>query len=215
MDRNQVEQGSLDPHKVGKIVLFLCGLNSRMARGGTKELKEQGINKQEKHVSLATPQNGVTAAKNGGKENVNMANKSKPAAVVCKTNLEIRAQKRDERLYAKALDECIRREKHAANVSVEFKVGRHTFFGQQVKVVGDNEQLGSWNPEKATALKWGEGDIWTCTMEVPRSAGQLEYKYILVDPDTLNCSWEGGSNRVVALPKDSAQEKLHLQDIWS
>ena len=178
-----------------------------MARGGSKELKT------EKVVSIETPEKPV-AGKKTVKQQVKTI-ESKPAAQVSNANLDTRAQKRDERLYEKALDECIRREKGAANVSVEFKVGKHTFFGQMVKVVGENDHLGAWDPKKAIALKWGEGDIWKVTLDVPRTAGQIEYKYIVVDADRDQCSWEGGNNRVVQLPKDSSQEKLQLQDIWS
>lgn len=54
-------------------------------------------------------------------------------------------------------------------------------FGQSLALVGNAEQLGAWNLEHAPTMTWGEGDVWTSTLELPAGA-DVEYKFALVDP---------------------------------
>lgn len=47
-------------------------------------------------------------------------------------------------------------------------------FGEYLKVVGGPTELGAWDAGAAPALTWGEGDVWTATLELP--AGEHEFK---------------------------------------
>jgi hypothetical protein len=47
-------------------------------------------------------------------------------------------------------------------------------FGEYLKVVGGPPELGAWDAGAAPALTWGEGDVWTATLELP--AGEHEFK---------------------------------------
>jgi hypothetical protein len=43
-----------------------------------------------------------------------------------------------------------------------------------LQVVGGPPELGAWDAGAAPALTWGEGDVWTATLELP--AGEHEFK---------------------------------------
>ena len=47
-------------------------------------------------------------------------------------------------------------------------------FGEYLKVVGGPAELGAWDAAAAPGLTWGEGDVWTATLELP--AGEHELK---------------------------------------
>lgn len=40
-------------------------------------------------------------------------------------------------------------------------------YGESLKVVGNQKQLGEWDAGRALPLKWSEGDVWTATTELP------------------------------------------------
>ena len=106
-------------------------------------------------------------------------------------------------LYQKALDEAIRQEnleaiRSASSFQVQFRYVCATAFGQTVKVVGNHDTIGSWNPDHALQLQWSTGDVWTGQVIVANVPGKcLEFKYILVTGDKLK--WESGENRKLQL----------------
>lgn len=54
-------------------------------------------------------------------------------------------------------------------------------FGQQVVLVGDVHQLGSWELGNAPHMTWSEGDTWSATVDLPEWA-TVEYKFVLINP---------------------------------
>lgn len=40
-------------------------------------------------------------------------------------------------------------------------------WGQRLKVVGSHDNLGSWGLDGAPELKWSEGDMWHCMVDLP------------------------------------------------
>jgi len=64
-----------------------------------------------------------------------------------------------------------------------------------LRVCGELPALGSWNSQSAPKMKDAQYPIWTLTVEVPRNALPLRYKYIVVDEDG-NVTWEIGGDRV-------------------
>eukprot|EP01133_Synstelium_polycarpum_P013002 gene13002-15293_t len=58
------------------------------------------------------------------------------------------------------------------------------------------EQLGNWDPNKAFALKFSQGDTWEGEVLLGQ-AGRIEYKYFISYFETGELLyWEGGPNRV-------------------
>lgn len=47
-------------------------------------------------------------------------------------------------------------------------------FGETVKLVGEGAVFGSWAPESALQLEWGEGDSWSADADLP--AGPTAFK---------------------------------------
>jgi hypothetical protein len=48
-------------------------------------------------------------------------------------------------------------------------------------VVGDVDQLGGWELERAPHMVWTEGDVWQATVDMP-SGTAAEFKFVLSSP---------------------------------
>ncbi|GAM27795.1 hypothetical protein SAMD00019534_109710, partial [Acytostelium subglobosum LB1] len=91
---------------------------------------------------------------------------------------------------------CHLRQCQAALPKIRFWLKYHVQFGQQVRVTGNCEQLGNWDPQKAFPLKFSQGDTWEGELLLGQ-AGRIEYKYFISYYDTGDLLyWETGSNRV-------------------
>jgi glycosidase len=87
-------------------------------------------------------------------------------------------------------------------VQVIFHVNVTTNWGQNVHVVGNLPELGSWDPAKAPeAMLNPNYPEWFLPVSVPK-ATQFEFKFIKKD-GSGNVTWEGGSNRVFTSPSSS------------
>jgi hypothetical protein len=42
-----------------------------------------------------------------------------------------------------------------------------TDYGQRVRLVGNQPFLGNWDGSKGPSLKWGQGHVWSATINVP------------------------------------------------
>ncbi|CAD8107704.1 unnamed protein product [Paramecium sonneborni] len=84
---------------------------------------------------------------------------------------------------------------------VYFKIHYHTQFNYALYIVGDNKQLGNWNPVKGMRLQWNENDEWSICIKIDRSQSQkIEYKFIVnrfKNPSLQDTIWEPGENRVI------------------
>ncbi|RDA84484.1 hypothetical protein CP532_0066 [Ophiocordyceps camponoti-leonardi (nom. inval.)] len=104
----------------------------------------------------------------------------------------------------------------ATSVEVTFRLSEATQFGQTVKIVGNTDALGNWNPSAAVALDASEYEhphkpMWKAAVTLD-AGKKIEYKYIKVEQDG-RVAWEAGSNRgyEVAVSCDSTAERL---DQW-
>eukprot|EP00879_Flechtneria_rotunda_P023479 GHRR01024836.1.p1 GENE.GHRR01024836.1~~GHRR01024836.1.p1 ORF type:complete len:450 (+),score=164.92 GHRR01024836.1:256-1605(+) len=73
--------------------------------------------------------------------------------------------------------------------------------GDKVLACGGCRALGNWEPDAAPALTWGDGDVWTATLELP--PGTHEFKCVALKPDQP-LVWEPGNNRRVAVSRPPA-----------
>jgi hypothetical protein len=46
--------------------------------------------------------------------------------------------------------------------------------GDKVLMCGSCRALGNWEPDAAPSLTWGEGDVWTATLEMPPGAHEFK-----------------------------------------
>jgi hypothetical protein len=82
-------------------------------------------------------------------------------------------------------------------------------FGQNLAVVGDAEALGGWEVGRAPQLRWGEGDVWSASVELPAGA-TLNYKFIVQQGPGQPPLWEDCNNRTLAVDPAAAQ----LSCVW-
>ncbi|KAF2069161.1 hypothetical protein CYY_009521 [Polysphondylium violaceum] len=95
---------------------------------------------------------------------------------------------------------CHLRQCQAALPKIRFWLKYHVPFGQQIRVTGNCDQLGNWDPKKSFPLKFSQGDTWEGEIILAPQSGRIEYKYFISYFETGELIyWEGGVNRVVII----------------
>eukprot|EP00421_Protoceratium_reticulatum_P062646 CAMPEP_0168419264 /NCGR_PEP_ID=MMETSP0228-20121227/32180_1 /TAXON_ID=133427 /ORGANISM="Protoceratium reticulatum, Strain CCCM 535 (=CCMP 1889)" /LENGTH=206 /DNA_ID=CAMNT_0008433143 /DNA_START=52 /DNA_END=669 /DNA_ORIENTATION=+ len=90
-----------------------------------------------------------------------------------------------------------------AEVEFSFSVVVETAWGEQVRVVGALDALGTWHPSSGLELSTGQFTYpqWSGTLSLPateRVGAQVEYKFVIQRPDG-SVVWEPGPNRCLWL----------------
>lgn len=103
----------------------------------------------------------------------------------------------------------------ATAVDVTFKERVETKVGQTIKIVGNTDSLGNWNPKSAVELDaydyTAKDPIWKGTIRF--HAGQVfEYKYINVAEDG-GVTWEADPNHTYTVAKSCATAAT-VSDTW-
>ncbi len=99
---------------------------------------------------------------------------------------------------------------NAPSVTGYFNVYATTYWGQNVYVVGNVAQLGSWNTNQAVALSAAGYPTWSGSVTLPASTS-IEYKYIKKDGNG-SVVWESGSNHVFTTPSSGSVTR---NDTWN
>jgi hypothetical protein len=69
-------------------------------------------------------------------------------------------------------------------------------YGDNIGILGSNEQLGNWCQDKILYLKWNYGNIWSNSINVGDSKlDNFEFKYVISHEGTIY--WEKGYNYLV------------------
>jgi Starch binding domain len=68
--------------------------------------------------------------------------------------------------------------------------------GEEVAVVGNMPELGSWDVAKGIQLTWTPGHKWRGRVEVS-AAAKLAFKVVKVGTDGVTCEWERGEDRLL------------------
>ncbi|MER6173778.1 carbohydrate-binding module family 20 domain-containing protein [Streptosporangium sp. NPDC001681] len=94
-------------------------------------------------------------------------------------------------------------------VATSFNANVTTSYGQNVFVVGDIAELGSWNPANAVALSSADYPVWKVTANLPANTA-VSYKYIKKNPDG-SVTWESDPNRSFTTPASGTATR---NDSW-
>ncbi|MFI7056320.1 carbohydrate-binding module family 20 domain-containing protein [Streptosporangium canum] len=94
-------------------------------------------------------------------------------------------------------------------VAASFNANVTTYYGQNVFVVGDVEELGGWDPAKAVALSPSSYPVWKATVSLPAGTA-VSYKYVKKNPDG-SVTWESDPNRSFTTPSGGAVTR---DDTW-
>lgn len=74
----------------------------------------------------------------------------------------------------------------------------HIEKNQSLALTGNQEYLGSWNPERALILSCDTFPEWHIDLDINDIHYPLEYKFLVVDTNTHNLAyWESGDNRIL------------------
>ncbi|MCX2780632.1 alpha-amylase family glycosyl hydrolase [Microbulbifer thermotolerans] len=85
---------------------------------------------------------------------------------------------------------------------VIFKVNATTSWGENIYIVGDIPELGSWDTSKAVGpFHTPNYPEWFLPVSVPKNT-TIQYKFIKKD-SSGNVTWEGGNNRSITSPSSS------------
>jgi len=96
-----------------------------------------------------------------------------------------------------------------ATVAVTFAVDAQTVWGENIFVVGNRAELGSWNTNNGVALSAATYPIWRGTVQLPHDV-TFEYKYIKKN-EWGYVTWETGANRVRSTNSSCA---VTFNDVW-
>ena len=70
--------------------------------------------------------------------------------------------------------------------------------GEMLALLGNHPALGNWNTDHFLLMKKAEADDWVLSVNVQAIDVPIEYKYVVVDADTLSFKrWEYGANRTL------------------
>ena len=79
---------------------------------------------------------------------------------------------------------------------ITFNFKYNSNYGDNIGILGSNEQLGNWCQDKILYLKWNYGNIWSNSINVDNSKLEnFEFKYIISHEGTIY--WEKGYNYLV------------------
>jgi hypothetical protein len=80
-----------------------------------------------------------------------------------------------------------------------FKCNFKTVYGQTLRIVGNIEELGSWEPSKSLIMTTDETKypIWESTQEITGPIGmEIYYKYVIYDKNTNQYIWENLNDNI-------------------
>ena len=87
-------------------------------------------------------------------------------------------------------------------MQVIFKLKKaNTNYGDQLHIIGNDDEIGDWNVDKAAPMEYEEG-YWITKKPITitrEQAPNLEYKYLVARGSIQNVNWESGENRSVNL----------------
>ena len=79
-------------------------------------------------------------------------------------------------------------------IKFEFKYDSN--YGDNIGVLGSNDQLGNWSQDKILYLKWNYGNSWTNSIDVDNyNLENFEFKFVIYHEGTIY--WEKGYNYLV------------------
>lgn len=95
-------------------------------------------------------------------------------------------------------------------VHVKFQLQKKCAFGEKFHIVGDDPNLGSWDPSSAIPLDWSDGHLWTAELDIPVGKS-IQYKFILKG-STGNIVWQPGPDRI--LQTWDTNNKISVSEDW-
>lgn len=84
-----------------------------------------------------------------------------------------------------------------ADATVTFAANVSTVWGQEVRIVGDVDDLGAWSPAAGLPLSSASYPVWRAELDLPVGT-TFEYKYVKVDGNGT-VIWESGANRTATV----------------
>ena len=91
--------------------------------------------------------------------------------------------------------------------SCQFAVTAHTWWGQEVYLVGSLPELGVWQPHQGVHMSAATYPVWRVEVDLPAGTS-FEFKYVKINPDG-GVEWETGGNR-----SGQAGPGCGFQDTW-
>jgi alpha-amylase len=95
-----------------------------------------------------------------------------------------------------------------STVAVSFAATATTVWGENVVVLGNRAELGSWNTGGGVALSSASYPIWRGTVNLPPNTA-IEYKYVKKNGSAV--AWESGANRTL---NTGTACTLTVNDTW-
>jgi len=127
---------------------------------------------------------------------------------------ESRKEKEEERIKTEE-----QTKNKSSTLSLRFGLQYHTYWGQNLLLVGSSPTLGNWNVSGGHIMRWLPGNYWELDVEFPELS-VFEYKYVVVllDGDRFVDvqRWEERNNRYFDLTSFESKELTKLKtQLWN
>ena len=80
--------------------------------------------------------------------------------------------------------------------SINFEIKYDTKYGEEIGVLGSNNELGFWNINNIFYLNWNDGNIWKGKIYVNKPYINFEFKFVLCSCRNIKF-WENGDNNKI------------------
>ena len=100
---------------------------------------------------------------------------------------------------------------------LHFHIEYHTQWGEELRVAGDEPQLGGYEPGKALPMQTTDGVHWTASIPTPSHGRVTSVKYryeVYRDGRSVRTEWTAFPRRVYLLNVRSKHKVCHLLDHW-
>jgi len=79
--------------------------------------------------------------------------------------------------------------------------------GKSIAILGNQAELGNWEPEKALIMACDHFPEWTVELDANQLSFPVEYKFCIIEDENKSIiEWEKGENRVMAIPSVNENE---------
>ena len=80
--------------------------------------------------------------------------------------------------------------------NIKFEIKYDTKYGEEVGILGSNNELGNWNINNIFHLRWNNGNIWIGNININEPYINFEFKFVITFNKEIK-KWENGENNKI------------------
>ena len=94
-------------------------------------------------------------------------------------------------------------------MKIRLCINFHTVWGQSVAILGNQAELGNWEPDKALIMSCDNFPEWSIELDANALSYPVEYKFCIIENESKSLiEWEKGENRFLTIPQINENETV-------